>query len=45
MKTKFTAAIRGNISLPTPSLQFVDSQFSAGILENFPVGNVVLNLG
>ena len=35
----------GNMTVPVPELQFVDTQFSANILETFPVGNPVLNLG
>ena len=35
----------GNITVPVPELQFVDTDFSANILETFPVGNSVLNLG
>ena len=35
----------GNMTVPVPELQFVDTDFSANILETFPVGNPVINLG
>ena len=35
----------GNMTVPVPELQFVDTDFSANILETFPVGNPLLNLG
>ena len=35
----------GNLTVPVPELQFVGTDFSANILETFPVGNPLLNLG
>ena len=35
----------GNMTVPVPELQFLDTQFSANILEIFPVGHPILRLG
>ena len=35
----------GNMTVPVPQLQFVNTEFSANILETFPVGNPILKLG
>ena len=35
---------RGNITAVSPPLRFLASQFTASILENFPVGGIVLSL-
>ena len=35
----------GNITIPEESLRFLDKEYSAGILETFPVGNIIINIG